>query len=328
MDPETIDQLVNVGIRLRTHQSANVGEPPEERVEHQLRRLMACVADVTIDISEDLREVMRGYNGTQNTFGESQIKLDVLADHRLMKHLEQETSFQVRQLASEESDEIKTLSTGDGRYSVTFDPLDGSSVVDANFSVGTIVGFYEGDLLDGKPGRESLAGAMYVLYGPATTLVYAVPGEGAHEFVLRNGRFILEKEHLQMQEQGKIYGPGANVNKWLPEHREFIKDIQRQGHRLRYSGALVADANHIFSKGGGIFAYPVLTDAPRSKLRLLFELQPLALIAEEMGGAATDGITPILDLVPKKLEERSPIYIGSRREVELAKEYLTGQRVS
>ena len=113
MDPETIDQLVNVGIRLRTHQSANVGEPPEERVEHQLRRLMACVADVTIDISEDLREVMRGYNGTQNTFGESQIKLDVLADHRLMKHLEQETSFQVRQLASEESDEIKTLSTGD-----------------------------------------------------------------------------------------------------------------------------------------------------------------------------------------------------------------------
>lgn len=326
MDAATLDELVKIRIRLRTHLSTKTGNPPKERIEHELRRLMCCVADVTIDIGKDLRGVMRGYNGTSNTFGENQIKLDVLADHRLMKNLEQEESFQVRQLASEESDEIRILSSRDGRYSVTFDPLDGSSVVDANFSVGTIVGFYDGDLLDGKPGRVSLAGAMYVMFGPATTLVYAVPGGGAHEFVLDEGRFFLERENLQMAMNGQIYGPGANINKWLPEHQEFIKAIQNKGHHLRYSGAFVSDVNHIFVKGGGIFSNPALTDTPNGKLRLLFELQPLALIAEEMNGAATNGTIPILDLIPRELGERSPVYIGSKHEVELAKQYLTGAK--
>ncbi len=324
MDPETLDHLVRVGIKLRTHQSAEIGNPPQDRVEHELRRLMSCVADVTIDIGRAVYDVKRGLTGTTNSYGEEQIQLDVLADFMLRKNLESETSFQVRQVASEECDHVICFKTGtgDGRYSIVYDPLDGSSVVDANLSVGTIIGFHEGDLLDERTGRQSLAGAMYVVYGPATTLVYAVPGMGAHEFVLRNGKFILQKENLTMQERGKIYAPGGNESKWTEEHSGFIDAIKQQGHKLRYSGALVADANHIFAKGGGIFSYPALTGAPNGKLRLLHELQPLALIAEEMGGAATDGITSILDLVPTELGQRSPIYLGSKYEVELAKEYL------
>jgi len=320
MAHEDLERLVKLETELRTHQNMQVNG--EDRVEHELRRVMSCIASVSKKINIDLKSLYRGYAGTQNIFGEQQIRLDVLTDIRLKKRLGEESSFHVRQLASEESDEVMVLAQDRGRYSVTFDPLDGSSVVDANLSVGTILGFYDGDLLDGKSGRESMAGAMYIVYGPATTLVYAVPGRGAHEFVLDDGNFILEKEFLRMEEQGKIYAPGGSEKKWTPEHKAFIDDLKDQDYKLRYSGALVADVNHIIVKGGGIFSYPALTDAPNGKLRLLFELQPLALIAEEMGGMATDGITPILDLVPLDLGQRSPIYIGSKVEVELARGYL------
>lgn len=327
MDEYHLDGI-SARTRFRTHLSTPLldRDPPAGPVEHDLRRVMCLVADVTIDIAEQVRKLTRGKAGSRNIFGEEQIKLDLWADQMLMAHLGQEVSFQIRQLASEESDEILTLSSGKGRWSVSFDPLDGSSVVDANLSVGTILGFYDGDLLDGKPGSQSLAAAMYVVYGPATTLVYAVPGRGAHEFVLDNGRFFLVEEDLKMQERGKIYAPGGNKSQWLPAHRSFIEDIERQGYKLRYSGALVADVNHLFAKRGGLFTYPALTDAPNGKLRTLFELQPLALIAEEMGGAATNGTTPILDLIPRELDERSPFYIGSRYEVDLAWQHLAGEK--
>jgi len=321
MAHEDLERLVRSEIELRTHQSTKIDG--EDRVEHELRRVMSCISSVSKKISRDLKSLYRGYTGTQNTFGEEQIRLDVLTDIRLKNRLRDENSFHVRQLASEESDEVMVLAKDEGRYSVTFDPLDGSSVIDANLSVGTILGFYDGDLLDGKSGRESMAGAMYVVYGPATTLVYAIPGRGAHEFVLEDGNFILEKEYLEMKDKGQIYAPGGSENKWTSGHKAFIDDLKNQDYKLRYSGALVADVNHIIVKGGGLFSYPALTDAPNGKLRLLFELQPLALIVEEMGGKATNGLDDILDLVPKDLGQRSPVYIGSKKEVELARQYLT-----
>ncbi|MCZ6677358.1 MAG: fructose-1,6-bisphosphatase [Candidatus Poribacteria bacterium] len=305
-----------VKINLRAHLS-NHG------VEEKLRRIIAHVADSAKYISLIMREANRKLAGTQNSFGEDQLELDVLADDILKQRLEYETSFGIGEFASEEQDTIKLLSTNGERYSVTVDPLDGSSLVDVNLAVGTFIGIHEGKILSGKPGRETLAAAMYVVYGPLTTLVYTARN-GTHEFVLDpTGNFVLSQENLTLKDSGSIYSPGGLRSEWLPKHAAFIDYLEAEGYKLRYSGGLVPDANQIISKGGGIFTYPALTSARAGKLRLLFEEQPLALIVEGAGGLATNGVNDILDLVPEALEQRSPFYMGSRIEVQMARRYLT-----
>ena len=123
-------------------------------------------------------------------------------------------------------------------------------------------------------------------------------------------------------EKGIIYSPGGLEKDWTRKHKQYVTALRKEGHKLRYSGALVADVNQILIKGGGVFTYPGLKGNSKGKLRLLFELQPMALLLEQAGGMATDGLENILDKVPTDLDERSPIYIGSNYEVELAKEYL------
>ncbi len=160
---------------------------------------------------------------------------------------------------------------------------------------------------------------MYVLYGPLTTLVYTA-GKGTHEFIHDPaGNFVLSTESIRMNEKGSIYSPGGMRSEWTPEHERYIHALEQNDYKLRYSGGFVPDINQILLKRGGIFSYPALKDAPKGKLRLLFELQPMAFIIEQSGGAAIDGTTPILDLVPESLDQRSPVYIGSKHEVELAR---------
>ncbi len=299
----------------RTHLSNN-------NVEQELRRVLDNLAGSAKYIGETIRNSVRGLTGTQNIYGEDQATLDVLADTIIRERLQFETSFRVNALASEEQGQIVQIEADKGRYSVTVDPLDGSSLLDVNLSVGSIFGVHEGGLLDQRTGRESLVAAMYVLYGPETTLVYTT-GRGVHEFTLDTvGNWVLAQENLQMAGKGKIYSPGAKRSEWTVDHHNFIDDIEKQGHTLRYSGALVADVNHILKKGGGIFSYPAIQKKPEGKLRLLFELQPLAMIAEQAGGMATDGKEHILNLVPEQLDQRSPFYIGSHFEVDLANQYL------
>ncbi len=300
---------------LRTHLSNN-------NVEQELRRVLDNLAGSAKYIGETIRNSVRGLTGTKNIYGEEQATLDVLADTIIRERLQFETSFHVQAIASEEQGQIVQLKGDTGRYSVTVDPLDGSSLLDANLSVGSIFGIHEGHLLDQRTGRESLVAAMYVLYGPETTLVYTA-GQGVHEFTLDSvGNWVLAQENIQMQGRGKIYSPGGKRSEWTVNHSTFINDIEKQGHTLRYSGALVADVNHILKKGGGIFSYPALKEKPEGKLRLLFELQPLAMIVEQAGGTATDGKEHILNLVPEQLDQRSPIYLGSNFEVDLANQYL------
>lgn len=300
---------------LRTHLSNN-------NVEQELRRVIDNLAGSAKYIGDVIRSSTHGLAGTKNIYGEEQATLDVLADTIIRERLQFETSFHVQALASEEQGQIVQLKADSGRYSVTVDPLDGSSLLDANLSVGSIFGIHEGHLLDERTGRESLVAAMYVLYGPETTLVYTA-GQGVHEFTLDGvGNWVLAQENLHLDGKRKIYSPGGKRSEWTTNHRDFINDIEKQGHTLRYSGALVADVNHLLKKGGGIFSYPAVQGKPEGKLRLLFELQPLAMIAEQAGGAATDGKEHILNLVPQQLDQRSPIYIGSHFEVDLAYQYL------
>ncbi|MBW2674461.1 MAG: fructose-1,6-bisphosphatase, partial [Deltaproteobacteria bacterium] len=164
--------------------------------------------------------------------------------------------------------------------------------------------------------------ALSIAYGPLITVIYSA-GNGTHEFVLnREGEYVLSGEDITLQERGNILGAGGLRRDWTPEHLEYIQQLEDEGYKVRYSGAFISDINHILIKRGGIFSYPALKGSPEGKLRLIFELQPMAFLVEQAGGMATDGRQRILSIQPKALDQRCPIYMGSTYEVEKAKTFL------
>lgn len=224
----------------------------------------------------------------------------------------------VASVSSEERDDIIMLNE-DGTYSVTFDPLDGSSLMGVDLTVGTIVGIHNGTTPLG-PARE-LAGAMYILYGPLTVLVYSV-GSGVHEFVLDDdNEFILQEEGL-MFGKDKIYAPGALRSKWTAPHRRFVERLESLDYKLRFCGSMVADVHQVVHKGG-IFMYPGTIEKPGGKLRLLFEAGPMGFLAEKAGGGASDGRMSILDIGPSSLDQRVPVYIGGPSEMHILEEEMS-----
>ena len=263
-----------------------------------------------------------GLAGTSNLYGEEQLALDVLADEIIKDRLDH--TGRVGRIISEEQSEIIIFDRQGraGGYSVCYDPLDGSSLVDVNLAVGTIVAVYAGDN-PLQSGRHQV-GAMYVVYGPRTTLVYGA-GDGVHEFTLNSlGEYVLTREYITVKDKGKIFCPGGARCDYLPEHEKFVQQLEKDGYKLRYSGGFVPDINQILLKGGGLFMYPATTTAKNGKLRLPFELNPMAYLMEAAGGAATDGRRAILDLDCYDIDQRSPVYIGSRDEVELAAKFFAG----
>ena len=236
-----------------------------------------------------------------------------------MKNQLQYSGF-VREYASEELREIVKIGSGGEKYIVTADPLDGSSLVETNLAIGTIIGIHKESILD--VGRNTMVAALYINYGPLITMIYSA-GKGAHEFVLnREGEYVLAQENIKMKEKGSIFSPGGLRRDWIPPHQKFIEQLEKEGYKLRYSGGFVPDINQVLIKRGGLFTYPALQKAPAGKLRLLFELQPMAFIMEQAGGMATDGKEDILSLKVDNINKCSPIYIGSRTEVEMAKQFL------
>lgn len=288
-------------------------------IPEDLRRLLMTLAITGKYISATIGAANRKLAGTRNLYGEEQLELDKACDQLFISRLKE--SALVREFASEEQGQIITMAKPEGKYSVTVDPLDGSSLVDVNLAIGSIIGVHDGDLVIGGP--RNLVAAAYLLYGPLTTFVYTV-GKGTHEFVLNpEGEFVLAMEHLKMREKGELYSVGGLRSTWVPAHLRLIETLEAEGYKLRYSGCLVADVNQVLLKGGGLFTYPASAKSPNGKLRLLFELEPLAFIVEQAGGAATDGMQRILELKVDKLDARAPIYIGSTYEVTKAKEYLS-----
>ena len=172
-------------------------------------------------------------------------------------------------------------------------------------------------------GRKQIA-AMFIVYGPRTSLVYSVR-EGVHEFSLNHlGEYTLTRENIQMKDTAKIYSPGGNRNKYTPEHNKYISHLEKKGYKLRYSGGLVPDFNQILINGQGIFMYPALVGAPSGKLRLLFELYAMAYLIEKAGGRASDGEIDILDVKIENVDQRSPVYIGCKNDVTKALDFLNG----
>jgi len=287
-------------------------------VETELRRLIWQIAVTGKYISAKIHESNRKLAGFKNMYGEEQLALDKSSD-AILKNQLQFSGF-VREYASEEQDQIVHIGKGAEKYFVTADPLDGSSLVDSNLAIGTIIGIHNGAMY-GK-GRDTMVAALYITYGPLITMVYSA-GKGTHEFVLnREGEYVLSQENIRLKERGDIYSLGGLRKDWTPEHLRFVEYLEAAGYKLRYSGGFVPDINQVLIKNGGVFTYPALKKSPQGKLRLLFELLPMAFLIEQAGGEATDGKQLILDISVDDIGQRSPIYIGSRFEVDKAREFL------
>jgi fructose-1,6-bisphosphatase I len=275
-----------------------------------------------------------GAFGQENVQGEQQQKLDVYANEALLHCLGLKGC--VAALVSEEDEEPVTFdrSPDSGKYIIVFDPLDGSSNIDVNVNVGTIFSILrrlpEGDLSGSilRPGHEQVA-AGYVVYGPSTVLVYTA-GDGVHGFTLDPtvGAFVLSEEHMKMPAQGGYYSVNeANAATWPAPYRDYL-DLLRSGglgreYSSRYIGSLVADFHRTLLKGG-IFLYPPTLKQAKGKLRLLYEANPLAFIAEQAGGMALSGTGRVLDIVPEGIHQRTPFMVGSRTEMEALAEVLGG----
>lgn len=278
-----------------------------------------------------LMEGALGFTGGVNVQGESVKKMDVFANDVFISVFQQ--SGLVCRLASEEMDEPFYIPENCpvGRYTLLYDPIDGSSNVDINLSVGSIFAIrqQEGEDADHKAqdllqnGRKQLA-AGYILYGPSTMLVYTL-GKGVFAFTLDPslGEFILSNEHVRIPEHGPIYSVNeGNFWQWDDSMRDYIRYVHRhEGYTARYSGALVGDIHRILFQGG-VFLYPGTLKQPQGKLRLLYESAPLAFLIEQAGGRAITGQGDILDVVPDKLHGRTPLFIGSKDDVALVESFI------
>jgi len=293
----------------------------DTKIEHNLRHLICTIARTAKYIHNAMQTGDLGLAGTSNMYGDAQLALDVLSNQIFLKELQE--SHYTTVLASEEMDEIVvTPKELKGDYAVVFDPLDGSSLVNANLAIGSIFGIYKGEKLIGRTG-DDLVAALYVIYGPRVTLVYSV-GKGVHEFILNAvGEFVLSKEDIKVEKDAKNFAPGnlraAKENK---KYSELMDYWINNDFTLRYSGGMVPDINHIFMKSQGIFTYPKHKDAPKGKLRLLFECAPMAYLMEKAGGRATDGQERILDIKIETLDQKTPIFIGSEKAVKKAESIM------
>ena len=283
----------------------------ETACEEPLKDLIELIAYQSIPIRDAFID-NQTYADTENVYGEEQAALDKWADQHIISVLGESGS--VKAIASEEQPDIVRFPDAPGDYSVVMDPLDGSSLIQVNLAVGTIVGIYRGD--DPLRKGEDLAVAMYMLYGPMTVLTLTV-GAGVFTFAMNSeGVFVLLKENVRMPE-GKLFGSGGLRNEWLPGHHDFISLCEEEGGKLRYSGSFVADFHQILTYGG-VYCYPAVEGKPEGKLRLVFEGNPIGFIAKQAGGACSDGRQDLLTILPEKPDHRTPIYVGSKGIIESA----------
>jgi fructose-1,6-bisphosphatase I len=275
-----------------------------------------------------------GSFGAQNNHGEEQQKLDIVANVRFIRALK--LGGEVCAIASEEDEDLIDTGNHNGKYVVAIDPLDGSSNIDVNVAVGTIFSIYrrispvgsaptQEDIL--QKGTNQVA-AGYILYGSSTMLVLT-SGAGVDGFTYEPslGEYYLSHPNMRMPSAGKIYSVNeSSFAGFPPGVQEYINHCHENNFSARYIGSFVADFHRNLLKGG-IFMYPESRKSPEGKLRLMYECFPLAFIVEQAGGKASQGGKRILDIEPKRLHQRSPLYIGSSEMVESLEKHLLLDRV-
>ena len=312
---------------------------------HLLYELIVAAKVISKEVNKAGLADILGSTGEVNIQDEQVQKLDEFANRVIIERMQH-----IGQLCCMGSEEIADLidipaKYPKGSYILLFDPLDGSSNIDVNVSIGTIFGIYkkQGEETDInfllnealQPGKNQVA-AGYFIYGSSTIMVYTT-GNGVHGFTLYPsvGEFLLSHENIRIPERGKIYSVNeSNYQYWDKRTKSLIdyfktKDKETgRPYTARYVGSLVADFHRNLLKGG-IFMYPAdLKDPkkPTGKLRLMVEANPLAMVVKQAGGYASNGRIPILDIKPQELHQRVPLYIGSRKDVEIAEEFISGKR--
>lgn len=272
-----------------------------------MQEVFSYIQKAVLEISQALKFPDTSYSQNHNFSGDTQLKFDVLSDELITKVLSE--CKDIKALISEEKEEILTLNE-DAKFIVAYDPLDGSSLMDVNFAIGSIFAIYEE-----KPSAKNLKAALYSMYGARLELVICEDVPRLYRLNANND-FVFVKE-LVMDKKGKINATGASQKFWEEKHAKFIKSLFDEGYRLRYSGAMVSDINQILLKGGGIFSYPATQDAPQGKLRAFFEVFPLAYIVEKAGGKTTDGKnSSLLELEFGAIHSTTPCFFGSEYEIE------------
>ena len=277
-----------------------------------MNEIFETIKKVALEIDEAIKTEDLGYSDSANSSGEDQLKLDVQSDIII------EEAFAsveiVKDLVSEEKEGVLSLHK-DGKYTICYDPLDGSSLVDVNLSVGSIFGIYEGELQ-----ASNLVASAYVVYGPRIELVIATKESKPKHYRVSKGIFVQVGE-IAIDKKGKLNASGGTQQNWSKTHKTFIDSLFAEGYRLRYSGGMVPDLHQILLKGGGLFSYPATTDKPNGKLRQLFEVIPFAFVYEMAGGEAiNDKGNRLMQLIPSHPHDTSPCFFGSLYEITKLKE--------
>ena len=258
------------------------------------------------------------YTKNSNSSGDTQLKVDVLADKLFGAIL---SEIGIKGFASEEREQAVMLKKGRqsnqdndenilGKLLVAFDPLDGSSLVDSNLTIGSIFGIYKDEFKS-----QNLIASLYFLYGPRLEMVVANEGKSSHyiyNYITHSWEFI---QDFSLKQSGNLNAPGGTQQYWAPYHKALIDSLFAQGYRLRYSGGMVPDLHQILIKGGGLFSYPATQDAPKGKLRKLFEVFPLAFVYECAGGKAIDGKNRLLELGVERIHDTTQCFFGSSEEI-------------
>ncbi|NOR58784.1 MAG: class 1 fructose-bisphosphatase [Sulfurimonas sp.] len=255
----------------------------------------------------DVKDI--GYSQQANSSGETQLQLDIQCDMIIEEEFSKVPS--IHTIASEEK-ENEMLLNENGKYFIAYDPLDGSSLVDVNLSVGSIFGIYENEF-----GADKMVASCYVVFGHRVEMVFAHNKAKLHLLQGENFEFVKE---IRLNEKGKLNAPGGTQQNWKPYHKEMVDGFFKEGYRLRYSGGMVPDLHQILLKGGGLFSYPGTSDKPDGKLRKLFEVFPFAFVYKVAGGEAIDGKVDLMELGHAHIHDTSPCFFGSKYEIARVKE--------
>ncbi len=267
-----------------------------------------AVVDAVASTAPDIRDGLVGrrvYESGANPSGERQLAADVYADELLEERL-----LEIDSVAGYASEERESVVRDEGSYCVAADPLDGSSNLKSNNTMGTLFGVYDESL---PASGENLLASGFVLYGPITTMVLARGGTVTESVIDADGSRTVVTEELTLPDEPTVYGFGGRVPQWHDEFAAYVEEVESE-LKLRYGGAMIGDVNQVLTYGG-IFGYPGLRDHPDGKLRSLFEGHPIAHIVETAGGASSNGRRSLLTVAPDRLHERTPLFVGSEEYI-------------
>lgn len=272
--------------------------------EYKMQEIIKAIEEASIEIKELIETGDTGKSNQENSTGDTQLKLDIASDEIIERIFRQIPN--VKAIVSEEQESIIDLNPN-GEYLIAYDPLDGSSLVDVNLSVGSIYGIYKNEF-----SAQNIVASVYVVFGPRVEMVVTI--DDVKMYRLKHGKFEFI-QNIVLKQKGNLKAPGSTQSCWPAHHKKMVDDIFNDGYRLRYSGGMVPDLHQILLKGGGLFSYPGTSDKPKGKLRQLFEVFPFALAFEKAGGGGIDGFKRVLEVETTHIHDTTPCFFGSNEEI-------------